>query len=261
MYPRTFFEIKPPKIQTGKCFVIMPFADTFDEVYATIREAIEGPELRFACERAAELPGNGHLTQEVLRGIGEAEIIVADLTDKNADVFYQLGIAHMLKSMDKVILITQDMACVPFDASAFRCIAYTPTTAGARQLQADLVAAIRQVADLLIEATPGEYPIYRFRVHNQESYHFPRQLLGRDGSLYDFELLGDDIGEDRVRLRMQMTRHATGQPPERLGTQGYDMQPGEQAALLGIPWIITLESVGEETAVFRLAHTGQPREE
>ena len=176
MYPKTFFNMEPPKTQTGKCFVILPSASPFDKVYATIREAIEGPPLHFTCDRADALPGNGHIPPEALRGIGEAEIIVADLTDSDANVFYELGIAHMLKDRDKVILLTQDMACVPFDARAFRCIAYTPTTAGARQLQADLVATIRQVADLLIEATPGAHPVYRFRDHHQQSYPFPRRL-------------------------------------------------------------------------------------
>lgn len=255
MYPKTFFEMEPPKTQTGKCLVIMPFADTFDEVYAAMQEVIEGPLLHFTCERADELLGGGHIMQDVLRGIGEAEIILADLTDRNANVFYELGIAHMLKDLDKVILLTQDMACVPFDLSAFRCLAYTPTVVGLGQLQADLVAAIRQVADLLIEATPGAYPIYRFRVRNQESYHFPKQLLGTDRFLYDFELFGDYIGEDGAKFRVQITRYAAGQPPKPLGIQGYGLPPGDRAALPHLPWILTLERVSQETATFRLNHT------
>jgi hypothetical protein len=59
MYAKDFFASGDVKQQSGTCFVLMPFAQEFDEVYDTIREAVEGPELCFHCSRADELHGGG----------------------------------------------------------------------------------------------------------------------------------------------------------------------------------------------------------
>src|SRR6185295_4116869 len=105
MHPKSFFDSANVAVQNGKCFVLMPFSDEFDEVYETIREAVESPELNFTCERADDLRGAGHIMESVLKGIGESEIVIADLTNRNPNVFYELGIAHMVKRIDKVVLL------------------------------------------------------------------------------------------------------------------------------------------------------------
>ena len=104
MYPKAFFASKKIDQRDGKCFVIMPFAQSFDEVYETIREALESPDLNLHCRRADELEGGGHIMEDVLKQIGEAEIVIADLTGRNPNVFYELGIAQMIKDVEKVIL-------------------------------------------------------------------------------------------------------------------------------------------------------------
>ena len=67
MYPKTFFEQNPPRPESGQCFVLMPFADRFEEVYATVAETLEGPELNFRCVRADELFGGGHIIEDILK--------------------------------------------------------------------------------------------------------------------------------------------------------------------------------------------------
>src|ERR1700756_2787292 len=109
MYPKTFYASGNVKQRSGKCFVIMPFDPVFNEIYETIREAMEGPELSFNCSRADDLQGGGHIIEDILREIAEAEIVVADLTGRNPNVFYELGIAQMVKDVEKVILLSQDV--------------------------------------------------------------------------------------------------------------------------------------------------------
>jgi hypothetical protein len=125
----------------------MPFAPAFDEVYETIREVLERPPLSFRCSRADELKGGGHIIEDILREIAEAEIIVADLTGRNPNVFYELGIVQMVKDVEKVILLSQDAESLPFDVRTFRCIIYKQTIHGARELQEKLAAGVKAVAD------------------------------------------------------------------------------------------------------------------
>ncbi|HZT58920.1 MAG TPA: hypothetical protein VFA21_09870 [Pyrinomonadaceae bacterium] len=127
MYPKKFFDPDPPKPLNGRCFVIMPFAEKFDEVYATIKETVEADEVGFICLRADDISSSGYVMEDVLKKIGESEIIIADLTERNPNVFYELGIVHMVKDANKVIMLAQDIEAVPFDLRPFRCIVYKQT--------------------------------------------------------------------------------------------------------------------------------------
>src|SRR5437763_16978958 len=116
----------------------MPFDPAMNEVFYTIRDALESEPWNFECQRADDFFAGGHILSDVLRGIKEAEIVVADLTGRNPNVFYELGIAHMVKQPNQIILLTQNIASVPFDLQSFRCVQYAQTIQGAKKLQEDL---------------------------------------------------------------------------------------------------------------------------
>jgi len=69
--------------------------------------------------------------------------MVADLTGRNPNVFYEIGLAHALGK--DVIIITQTMNDVPFDLKALRCIVYDFTPRGMKQLEASLVKTIKTI--------------------------------------------------------------------------------------------------------------------
>lgn len=79
----------------------MPFAPVFDEIYETIRETIQGPELSFHGTRADELQGGGYIIDDILRETAEAGLIIADFTGRNPNVFYELGITQIVKTSKK----------------------------------------------------------------------------------------------------------------------------------------------------------------
>jgi hypothetical protein len=58
------------------------------------------------------------------------------LTDRNPNVFYELGLAHALNK--EVILLTQDINDVPFDLRHFRIIVYQDSISGADKLKSTL---------------------------------------------------------------------------------------------------------------------------
>ena len=80
---------------------------------------------------------------DVVRNLAEAELVIVDLSGKNANVFYELGIAHTVRCAESVLLITPTMKDVPFDVQSYRCIEYTLGPDGLRQLQDKLVQFVR----------------------------------------------------------------------------------------------------------------------
>lgn len=86
-----------------KCFVIMPFSKTksasarkWDFIYKKIiRPAVEESGLEFTCKRSTATRGN--IIKEIIVDLNDNDIVIADLTDHNPNVCYELGIRHGLK--------------------------------------------------------------------------------------------------------------------------------------------------------------------
>lgn len=106
------------------CFVIMPFDPALNNVYTTIGTIIE-TYCQLKCVRVDEIRGPGRITTDIWTNINRARFLVADLTGRNSNVFYELGIAHALKK--PVILLAQNPnEEVPFDLREVRYIRYDP---------------------------------------------------------------------------------------------------------------------------------------
>lgn len=126
------------------CFVIMPFAQEFTAVYDVIKDTVESSG--FTCYRADDINTPGDILDDVFKGIWSAEVVIADLSGRSANVFYELGLAHAIN--DNVVLLTQDVGDLPFDLARFRVLAYDNTMAGAKRLT-------EQLADVLPQLTQG----------------------------------------------------------------------------------------------------------
>jgi hypothetical protein len=125
-----------------KCFVLMPFADDLREVYTQVYKptcARNGLDTW----RVDEVSRPGSITRDIVEGILDADIVIADLTSKNPNVFYELGIAHAVGN--KTIMTAQSMSDVPFDIANFRVILYEQTISGSRKLKKDLDSAIKEL--------------------------------------------------------------------------------------------------------------------
>ncbi len=75
------------------CFVMMPFGSWFDRYYQEIYvPAIKDAGLDPV--RADELFSTGSVVEQIWDQVTKAKVLMADLTGKNANVFYELGLAH-----------------------------------------------------------------------------------------------------------------------------------------------------------------------
>jgi hypothetical protein len=103
------------------CFVICPFYDPFNEYYSEIfQPAIK--EAGLVPLRADEIFSPGMFMRDVVTGISQSSVILAELSGRNPNVFYELGLAHAFSK--PVIMITQEKDAVPSDLQGLRWIGY-----------------------------------------------------------------------------------------------------------------------------------------
>jgi len=99
----------------------MPFSDTFKDIYELgIKAACHAAGAY--CERVDEQIFQDSILERVYNQIATADIIIADMTGRNPNVFYETGYAHALNK--RVILLTQHTDDIPFDLKHYPHIVY-----------------------------------------------------------------------------------------------------------------------------------------
>ena len=131
--------------ESDYCFILMPFTDTSDvqKVYRDHVKPVLESGCGLRCERADDIYDINGVMQSVWEGINRARLVVADLTGKNPNVFYELGIAHTLGK--PVIILTQSMEFVPFDLRHLRCIVYEYKPRSITKLETALENTVKRV--------------------------------------------------------------------------------------------------------------------
>jgi len=104
------------------CFVMMPFAEPTGGYYTSLYE----PAIRKAgltpVRADTDIFGTGKIIDQIWAGINNARVLVAELTGRNPNVLYELGIAHALRK--PVVLVSSNEGDVPFDVRHVRVIYY-----------------------------------------------------------------------------------------------------------------------------------------
>jgi hypothetical protein len=131
------------KIEGELVSVMMPFSPGFDEVYKSIQQAARAAGLR--CRRADEIWEAPAIIQDVVSLIDRAKVVVCDCSDRNPNVFYEIGIAHTLGR--EVVLLAQKEADVPFDLRHLRYIQYQNNPDGRNSLLNDLGRRLQAIVN------------------------------------------------------------------------------------------------------------------
>lgn len=131
--------------ESDYCFVLMPFSEGHDlqRVFSEHVKAVLETRCGLRCERADDIYGISGVMQSVWEGINRARLVVAELTGRNPNVFYELGIAHTLGK--PVIMLTQSMDFVPFDLRHLRCIVYDYKPGDIKRFEMVLERTVRTV--------------------------------------------------------------------------------------------------------------------
>jgi len=114
--PRDRDQSRPPS-----CFIVMPFSQKWS---SDVHRVLAG-----ACQAACVRPVRGDdlftptdILEDIWQGINAADFVIADITGRNPNVLYELGIAHTLAK--PVVVISREAADIPIDLATRRVILY-----------------------------------------------------------------------------------------------------------------------------------------
>ncbi|MBI3742762.1 MAG: restriction endonuclease [Chloroflexi bacterium] len=119
-------------------FVVMPFAETLEDTYLYgIRRACSATGLE--CKRGDEIQHGNVVIEEVLDHIKRARVTIAELSDHNPNVFYEVGWAHALSR--PTVLVARKGTALPFDVRHINTLFYT----NIKDLEVKLAARLRSI--------------------------------------------------------------------------------------------------------------------
>lgn len=131
-------------VDTGrpKAFVVMQFAEPYDTFYKEVIQQM-ATSAGFDVIRIDEKAGPGVIFQDIQREIEDSDVVIAEITPTNPNVFYELGYAHALKK--PTILLAQRGAELPFDIRSFRVVFYNDTIGGKAEVERNLQSHLEAI--------------------------------------------------------------------------------------------------------------------
>jgi nucleoside 2-deoxyribosyltransferase len=138
----TVFKLSEKAVVEDDVAVMMPFSSSFTNVYKALQKAAK--DVRMNCVRVDDIWREDVIIQDVVNLICESNVVICDLTEKNPNVFYEMGIAHTLGK--KIIMIAQHASDVPFDVKHLRYLQYLPNAEGLEKMT---TAVSQRLATLL----------------------------------------------------------------------------------------------------------------
>lgn len=144
------------KLKTSgrSCFVIMPFSETLpqhteeywcDHFENFIKPAVENARLGFRCERSRATTTN--IVRDIMHNLHKAYVVLADITDWNPNVMYELGVRHALRT--RTILIAEEGTKIPFDLEQYGVLFYesSPTKKGIKEFSDGIRERLQKILD------------------------------------------------------------------------------------------------------------------
>lgn len=180
----------------NKVFMIMPFSDsTCINAYKNCIKPV-CDEYSLEIRRADEIFTTNPVYDDIVKEIQDASIIIVDISGKNPNVFYELGMAHTLKQSHTIIITHQQYKETPFDIAHFRILHYEDSIKGAKKLENQLRRTL-------------EHLLKDYKTLYQEEYGLVAEVLssaGKHNELY--ALLG--ISKYKNLLHKTMSLYTEG---------------------------------------------------
>jgi hypothetical protein len=118
-----------------RCFLAMPFSPVFQKVHDIVARSMSAAG--WLVVRADEIARPRHITDAIFQAILRSDLVVADVSGSNPNVFYELGFAHAA-GCDIIILCQKSLRRLPFDIAQERTVFYKATDDGLKILDEEL---------------------------------------------------------------------------------------------------------------------------
>ncbi|HCW8222273.1 TPA: hypothetical protein OYI19_001956 [Staphylococcus aureus] len=180
-----------------KCFIACPIGTDDSKVRRNsdfLLQSIIKPALEsdFEIQRSDLISSTNKITDEIIGGLTNSELVIVDLSTHNPNVFYELGYRHALER-PTITMINKDEN-IPFDVSAYRTIYYS-------ELYADVVNAKDQLKETIKTFTDNDFnfenPVNKYNNIDNEYGVLNRHLLDIKSDLSELkEFLPSVIKQD-----------------------------------------------------------------
>ena len=139
----------PPKDRAdprkASCFIVMPFSQEWSaDVHRILARACEAAGVRPV--RGDDLFSPTDILEDIWQSINAADFVIADITGRNPNVLYELGIAHTLAK--PVLILSKEAADIPIDLATRRVILYGQKADAWRE---DLARMIQEAIAKVVE--------------------------------------------------------------------------------------------------------------
>ena len=124
--------------EANRIAVMMPLSAEFTSVWEAVRATADVGG--WVCQRADDIWDDSVVINDVVTLIASSKVVICDVTGRNANVFYEAGIAHTLGR--EVVLISQSAADVPFDLRHHRYLTYMANSEGLVDLRETLLSRL-----------------------------------------------------------------------------------------------------------------------
>ena len=116
-------------------------------VFEAIERCVAAVDPSILVVRADKIRAPGKITEQIVDAITSADFVIADVTDLNPNVFWELGYAHAVGR--PTVLLTQDVSGAPFDLKDHRMVIYSLPLPGAdEQLITEHIAGAIALLDM-----------------------------------------------------------------------------------------------------------------
>lgn len=125
-----------------KVFVIMQYSDQYNELYDDVIKSVcrkHGYEV----VRADDIYKNDIIINDIASNIIEAKVIIADVSPRNPNVYYEVGYSHALGK--PTVLLAEDGTDLPFDVRPYRVIHYMNSIGGKKKIEESLDKHLSQI--------------------------------------------------------------------------------------------------------------------
>lgn len=218
-----------------KCFVIMPFGDPdkdrseyerltniFEQWIKPTVESIVFENKNIECTRADKIFKTGDIINHIIDNIVNSEIVIADLSNRNPNVFYELGVRHSISN--NTILISSNVNDIPFDLRPLRAISYDYTPDKMLKFKTDLE---RTINSILKSPNDIDNPVRRYLLdkevtkimsnNNPPGYDFIKDLLS------EFKTLKLELNNQSNSIKNLIDNITSVDKKESIKTHAFDL--------------------------------------